>query len=92
MENFRLRLAGDVQDEFEAAVEVAIMAQAAFDVFEAKFAFLENIRVLLELDEGAVGLLGFAGVFLLELALFEGGFGEFAHRDGCGRGKISRAR
>jgi len=77
LENSGLGLARDVQNQLQAAIEVTVMAQAALDVFLAIFAFLENIRVLLELNEGAVGLLGFAFVFFLELALFEGGLGEF---------------
>src|SRR3569833_824479 len=54
------------------------MAQAALDVFEAEFAVLENLRVLLEFNERAVGLLRLALVFLLQPALLEGGLGEFA--------------
>ena len=47
-------------------------------IFQLEFAALENIRVRLEFDEGAVGFLGFAGGFLLQLADLEAGLGKFA--------------
>src|SRR6266436_544870 len=49
------------------------MAQASLNVFGAEFDFLENLGVGLEADERAIRLAaGFALLFALELALFEG--------------------
>jgi hypothetical protein len=67
-----------VVDELEAGVEVAVMAQAALDVFRAKFGFFEDGRVGFEFDERAVGFGVLALLFVLELALFEEGFDELA--------------
>src|SRR5258707_8786346 len=54
------------------------MAQAAFHVLGTEFDLLENLRVRLETDEGAIRLIaGLAFLLGLELALFEKGFDEF---------------
>ena len=60
-----------VVNQLQPRVEVAVMAQPAFDVFVAELGFLENLRVGLELDEGAVRFLGLARILLLELAHLE---------------------
>src|SRR5712671_1801670 len=60
-----------VVDQLEAAVEVAVMAQPPLDVFGPKLDFLENRRIGLEPNEGAVGFAGLAFLLTLELALFE---------------------
>ena len=73
LEGFGLR-AFDVQPRaFQPGVKIAVMSQAALDVFEFELAVLENFLVRLELDEGAVGFLRLAGVFLFQFADLEAG-------------------
>src|SRR5207248_1245925 len=58
---------------------VAVMTQTPFDMLRAELDLLKNLRVRLETNQRAIGLaIRFPFVFLLELALFECSFDEFA--------------
>src|SRR6266540_224034 len=68
-----------IEDQFEPAVEVGVVTQALLDKVGAELGGVENRRIRLEGDEGAVRLAGgLALVLLLEAALFEGSLDEFA--------------
>src|SRR5437879_883345 len=54
------------------------MAKAPFDVFRAELDFFKDVRVGLEADESAIGLVGFALFLIFDFALFESGFDELA--------------
>src|ERR1035437_6550565 len=77
LENFWFRRGVRFQNQLQAGVEIAVMAQPPLDVLETKLAVLENFRVTLELDERAVRLLRFAGIFLFQLTDFERRLGKF---------------
>src|SRR5258706_998239 len=68
-----------VINKFQAGVEVAVMAQASFDVLRLELDFLKDGRIGLEADECTVRFIaGFAFLLVFELALLEGGLDKFA--------------
>ena len=82
-----------VVDELQAAVEVAVMAQAPLHEFRAELRLLENLRVGHEADEGAVRLARRLAVFFVfQFAGFEGGLDKFpaamaAHEEFLGQAR-----
>ena len=75
-----------VVNQLQPGVEVAVMAQPAFDVLRAELDLLENLRVRLEPDQAchpARCVLPFFS--FLSLPCLKDGLDKFALRDGCGR-------
>ncbi len=70
LEGFGFR-AREIQHQLQARIQIAVMPQPSLDVFQLELAVLENVRVRLKLDERAIGLLRFAGVFLFQFADLE---------------------
>src|SRR5881397_1224340 len=61
-----------IVNQLQAGVEVAVVTETPFHMLGAKLDFLENLRVRLESDERAVGLIGrFAFLLAFDLALLE---------------------
>src|SRR6059036_3223541 len=59
-----------IKDELQAGVEIAVMAQAPFNVLGPKFRLFEDFGIGLKSNEGAVRLVGrFAFLIVLEFAL-----------------------
>ncbi len=67
-----------VVEQLQARVEITVMPQPSFDMFGQKLDFFKNLGIGFEAYERAVGLVGLALLFILELALFERGFDKLA--------------
>src|SRR6266536_5396754 len=61
-----------VVDQLKAGVEIAVVTETPFHMLGAKLDFLENLRIGLEPDERAIGLIGsFAFLLAFDPALLE---------------------